>query len=101
MEPAHEQTRRREEFRAVAPRKPEEAVTSTVARLMAEVLEVDRVGLDDSFYDFGGTSLQAMRLCIRLERETGFPVQPVDVFEHHVLSDLVEWLSSRREATHG
>ncbi|MFF4424752.1 phosphopantetheine-binding protein [Streptomyces sp. NPDC001549] len=73
---------------------------STVARLMADVLDVDRVGPDDSFYDFGGTSLQAMRLCIRLERETGLSAQPVDVFEHHVLRDLVAWLSSRQEAAH-
>ncbi|MDX3578131.1 phosphopantetheine-binding protein [Streptomyces sp. FL07-04A] len=100
-EPAGEQGQHREGFGEAGLPQPDEGVASAVARLMAEVLEVDRVGMDDSFYDLGGTSLQAMRLCIRVERETGCPLQPVDVFEHHVLCDLVDWVSSRREVAHG
>ncbi|MGW5925601.1 phosphopantetheine-binding protein [Streptomyces anulatus] len=63
------------------------------ADVVAEVLGVDRVGLDDSFYDFGGTSLQAINECVRLEKIIGRTVEPADILEHDVLDDMVALLS--------
>ncbi|GIM91829.1 phosphopantetheine-binding protein [Paractinoplanes toevensis] len=68
-----------------AARTPLEA---SVARILAEVLEIDRFGRTDSFYDFGGTSLQAIRVCARIEAETGRRVQPGWLLEHDVLADF-------------
>jgi amino acid adenylation domain-containing protein len=48
----------------VAPRSPVEA---EVARLFAELLGVDRVGVDDDFFDLGGHSLLAALLIERLD----------------------------------
>ncbi|OBK38921.1 non-ribosomal peptide synthetase, partial [Mycobacterium sp. 1165196.3] len=41
---------------------PATAVEQTIADIYAHVLGVDRVGIDDSFFDLGGDSLSAMRL---------------------------------------
>ncbi|OBH58372.1 non-ribosomal peptide synthetase, partial [Mycobacterium colombiense] len=41
---------------------PATAVEQTMADIYAHVLGVDRVGIDDSFFDLGGDSLSAMRL---------------------------------------
>jgi amino acid adenylation domain-containing protein len=41
---------------------PASAVEETLAGIYARVLGVDRVGIDDSFFDLGGDSLSAMRL---------------------------------------
>ncbi|MGV0042251.1 amino acid adenylation domain-containing protein, partial [Mycobacterium colombiense] len=41
---------------------PTTAVERTMADIYAHVLGVDRVGIDDSFFDLGGDSLSAMRL---------------------------------------
>lgn len=84
---------RREDMCEVAYREPDGEFASAVAAVVAEVLGVDRVGLDDSFYDFGGTSLQAISLCVRLEKLTGRTIEPVDVMEHDVLTDLIGLLS--------
>ena len=35
------------------------------------MLEVPRVGIDDSFFDLGGQSLQAMRLLARMRTDLG------------------------------
>ncbi|MGI5375513.1 amino acid adenylation domain-containing protein [Streptomyces sp. CA-251387] len=53
-----------------APRNPTE---ETLTRLFAEVLDVDRVGVDDGFFDLGGTSLLAARLMSRIRDTLGTP----------------------------
>lgn len=66
----------------------------TVADIAAQVLEVSRFGRNDSFYDFGTTSLQAVRICARIQKQTGIPALPVWLFDNDVLSDFAERLST-------
>jgi len=60
-----------------------------VAGICAEVLGVSRVGRTDSFYDFGATSLQAVRICARINRLTAIQALPVWLFAHDALADFV------------
>ncbi|WP_409055753.1 amino acid adenylation domain-containing protein [Streptomyces sp. SYP-A7185] len=53
----------------VSGRKPQTAAEETLCRLFAEVLELERVGPDDSFFDLGGDSGLAMRLAGRVREE--------------------------------
>jgi acyl carrier protein len=63
-------------------------VEQSVARIIAEVLDIDRVGRLDSFYDFGGTSLAAIKICARLEYEFGWQVQPDWLFISDIVADF-------------
>ncbi|MFC8124131.1 amino acid adenylation domain-containing protein [Streptomyces sp. NPDC057302] len=53
----------------VSGRKPQTAAEETLCRLFAEVLDLERVGPDDSFFDLGGDSGLAMRLAGRIREE--------------------------------
>jgi pristinamycin I synthase-3/4 len=52
-------------------RAPETPNQEKLCAIFASVLEVERVGIDDSFFDLGGQSLQALRLLSRIRAELG------------------------------
>lgn len=78
----------REQFVDGAFEEPTGEVEQTIARVVAEVLGIDRVGRADSFYDLGGTSLAAIKICARLERECGWQAEPTSLFLTDVMSDF-------------
>jgi acyl carrier protein len=47
---------------------------------VGEVLGLDSVDLDQSFFDLGGHSLSAMRLLSRIEQDTGIKVRLIELF---------------------
>ena len=49
-------------------RAPTDAVEEILAGIYAQVLGLDRVGVDDSFFDLGGDSLAAMRLIAAINK---------------------------------
>jgi acyl carrier protein len=56
--------------------KPRERHRHKVAAVFKDVLGVETVGADVSFFALGGTSLLAMRILSRLRRELGIDVEP-------------------------
>jgi hypothetical protein len=78
----------REQFVDTAFEEPDGEVEQSIARVIADVLDVDRIGRTDSFYDFGGTSLAAIKICARLEHEHGWRAQPAWLFISDVLADF-------------
>ncbi|MBE1489735.1 non-ribosomal peptide synthetase [Plantactinospora soyae] len=56
---------------AAAYRAPETPLQESLCAIFASVLAVPTVGIDDSFFDLGGQSLEAMRLLSRIRAEIG------------------------------
>ncbi|MEO7360428.1 MAG: amino acid adenylation domain-containing protein, partial [Gemmatimonadaceae bacterium] len=59
----------------------------TLARLVAEVVRVSRVGVHDNFFEIGGHSLAAMGMVSRAMR-LGIPLTVSDVFDHPTVAAL-------------
>ncbi|WP_068185777.1 non-ribosomal peptide synthetase [Mycobacterium sp. UM_CSW] len=68
-----------------APSNPTEEI---LAGIYAQVLGVDRVGVDDSFFDLGGDSLSAMRLVAAINTGLGAGVAVRAVFEAPTVAQL-------------
>ncbi|MET8775203.1 amino acid adenylation domain-containing protein [Nocardia sp. NPDC004654] len=74
----------RAEFRA-----PATDVETTLARLFAEVLGIDTVGADDSFFALGGDSIMSIQLVTRA-RAAGVVFSAREVFERKTVAGLAE-----------
>ncbi|MFH5229568.1 non-ribosomal peptide synthase/polyketide synthase [Antrihabitans spumae] len=70
-------------------RAAESDVEQLLAEVFADVLGVDKVGLDDSFFALGGDSIVSIQLVSRAKAR-GLHFTPKDVFEHKTVAGLIE-----------
>ncbi|MGW5289920.1 condensation domain-containing protein, partial [Rhodococcus pyridinivorans] len=84
-------------FESVVFRAPTTPVEQAVADVFAEVLGVERVGLDDDFFALGGNSLIATRVAARLGAALDVPVPVRVLFE----ASSVQGLAARLESHAG
>jgi aryl carrier-like protein len=87
--PDQNEIQRSEEF--MAPRTPMEEV---LARVWADVLGVERVSVDDNFFDLGGHSFLMSRVQLQLKSQLGQEVSLVDLFRYPTIKMLNEFLDS-------
>ncbi|QDV70564.1 Linear gramicidin synthase subunit B [Rosistilla carotiformis] len=75
---------------------PQTQVQQILAEVWASVLNLERVGIDDDFYDLGGGSLQALRIVSELSAQDlvsqsdddGLPLSPQMLFQYTTISEL-------------
>ena len=68
-------------------RAPDNAVEEILAGIYAQVLGLERVGVDDSFFELGGDSISSMQVVTRA-RAAGVMVRPRDVFTEQTVARL-------------
>lgn len=68
----------------VAPRTPAE---ETLADIWSDVLKVERVSVNDNFFDLGGDSILGTLILARSAR-AGLKLSPVQLFEHQTIAEL-------------
>jgi iturin family lipopeptide synthetase B len=64
-----------------------------IAEIWKEILETDRVGIDQNFFDIGGDSIKAIRLNSRLNELLGKNISIVTLFERVTIRSFIEYLN--------
>ena len=77
-------------------RAAETPLQQTLCGLFSSLLEVPEVGIDDSFFELGGQSLQAMRLCTRIGSTVGVGVSMSNLFDFPTVAQLAAFIDARR-----
>jgi amino acid adenylation domain-containing protein/non-ribosomal peptide synthase protein (TIGR01720 family) len=70
-------------------RAPVSAIEEILTGIYAQVLGVERVGVDDSFFDLGGDSISSMQVVARA-RAAGLICRPRDIFVEQTVSRLAQ-----------
>ena len=76
-----------------APRTPEE---KTLARIWEQVLRVERVGVEDDFFDLGGHSVSAMRVITQIRKSMQVDLPLRAFFEARTLASLAARVERQR-----
>ncbi len=75
------------EYAAGEYRAPANAVEEILAGIYAQVLGLERVGVDESFFDLGGDSISSMQVVARA-RAAGLVCKPRDIFVEQAVARL-------------
>jgi hypothetical protein len=92
--PALDQSRPELDSAYVAPESETEHLVATAWR---EVLGVDRVGLDDNFFDLGGHSLLLVQVHAALSVQVALDLTILDLFRYPTVRSLARHLSGSQE----
>src|SRR5262249_11187755 len=68
----------------VAPRTPTEEV---LAKIWAEALGLERVGIHDNFFELGGDSILSLRI-VAAANNAGLQLSPKHFFQYHTIAEL-------------
>ena len=79
----------------VAPRTPEE---QTMAGIWAEVLRLERVGIQDNLFELGADSLHVFQIAARASK-AGITVTPRQILQHRSIGAIVDNLSNASQTT--
>lgn len=82
---------------------PQAELEQAIAQIWQTVLQLDRVGIQDNFFDLGGHSLRVMQVQSQLQERLGREIAVVDLFQHPTIQALAAYFSqdSRETAVFG
>ncbi|HEX5853263.1 MAG TPA: amino acid adenylation domain-containing protein [Solirubrobacteraceae bacterium] len=73
---------------------PQSPVEEALVSIWREVLNVDRVGIDDGFFDLGGHSLLAVKMLARVHESLGVSLALRQLFDSSTIRELAQALTA-------
>jgi amino acid adenylation domain-containing protein len=80
---------------------PRNSIEASLCDLWKDVLQLQEVGVNDNFFDLGGSSLNAVLVVQRMQRDLKLKVSVIQMFTHPTVGHMAEYLTNAdAEETH-
>lgn len=73
---------------------PEDDLQKTIATVWQESLQIDKIGVNDNFFDLGGHSLLIVRVHQQLKQRVEKPISLTDLYRFPTIRSLTEFLNN-------
>jgi tyrocidine synthetase-3 len=80
---------------------PRNEVEETLVKIWCEVLGVEKIGINDNFFDLGGHSLKATVLVSKIHKELNVEVPLKELFKTPTIKELSEFINTAEENLYG
>ncbi|HEY9850992.1 MAG TPA: amino acid adenylation domain-containing protein [Leptolyngbyaceae cyanobacterium] len=75
---------------------PQTEIEKAIATVWQQVLNLEKVGVDDNFFDLGGHSLLMAQAHSKLQELVGKAVSMIEMFKYPTISSLAKYLSQKQ-----
>lgn len=76
---------------------PTNELEEKLISLWEEILHVQRIGIDEHFFEIGGHSLKAMMLAAKIQKNLEINISLQDVFKLPTIREMAEWMVSKQK----
>lgn len=76
---------------------PRNDIEKGLARIWRSVFGVERMGIDDDFFDLGGHSLTGIQIANEIHREFDTAVQFTEIFSHRTIRELAAFIAKQNK----
>ncbi|GGZ71910.1 polyketide synthase [Algibacter mikhailovii] len=73
-------------------RKPRNKTEKEIAKIWVEYLGITEVGIDDNFFEMGGTSLLTQKVSARLKAQLNLEIPVIKLYEFPTIADISKFL---------
>ncbi|WP_375494006.1 amino acid adenylation domain-containing protein [uncultured Nostoc sp.] len=77
---------------------PQTDLERLLAVILSDLLKIDRVGIDDNFFDLGATSISILQVVVRVQQELGIKLPAVKLFQYSTIGSLANYLHSNQNS---
>ena len=79
---------------------PRNDIDKSLINLLKELLHIESISIDDSFFELGGDSLTAINLCTKIYSKFNVQIFVKDILENPIIKDLSDLISIKNYKTH-
>src|SRR5262249_53372531 len=90
---------RREEPHPVPFRGPTDERERELCTIWKEVLKLPKIGIDDDFFELGGTSMQALMVFTKIEARLGHNLSPSTIMQAPTIARLAGFIQATTDAS--
>ncbi|OUL34268.1 thioester reductase [Nostoc sp. T09] len=77
---------------------PQTDLERQLAGILCDLLKIDRVGIDDNFFDLGATSISILQVTARVQQEFSTELPAVKLFQYSTIGALAKYLQLQQNS---